>query len=469
MIYQMINKIKETSGSLLIRFQNFKDVTLLLIVTIIFKITLEVGYWILVSKDHNTYIADFSILKYLVGTAWCAMLFFGISHQEKKVSSFFLYFIYLTQIIPITIIYALGNQDSIYYNVVCIAFFVCENIVGINRKKETFRPRNKTISTLMMICFFSAVVILIISIFIENGFPTLAAMDIYDVYAVRDNFQLNKYMNYILSMVTAAVIPILITKYIIEKRYIFATFFVAVQLVLYLYTGNKAWLFMLPLVIITVLWSRRENFYKEFFICFCLGMSALTLLACFSPFMEDFWNNIFSLLGRRTMLLPANNKFVYYDYFSNNPPLGLGGIFPRWLVDIPSFYENVPYTYEISDIYFGKPDMQSNTGFLAEGFARFGHVGTLIILIFFAFILRKIDGFQKREGYSLTIGFFIYAMYTLIDRFLLDSFIMGPWMVLACILIFYTKVTKEDYISLFNCFKQKIFNGVSFLKNKISH
>lgn len=30
MIYQMINKIKETSGSLLIRFQNFKDVTLLL-------------------------------------------------------------------------------------------------------------------------------------------------------------------------------------------------------------------------------------------------------------------------------------------------------------------------------------------------------------------------------------------------------------------------------------------------------
>ena len=198
MIYQMINKIKETSGSLLIRFQNFKDVTLLLIVTIIFKITLEVGYWIIVSKDHNTYIADFSILKYLVGTAWCAMLFFGISHQEKKVSSFFLYFIYLTQIIPITIIYALGNQDSIYYNVVCIAFFVCEIIVGINRKKETFRPRNKTISTLMMICFFSAVVILIISIFIENGFPTLAAMDIYDVYAVRDNFQLNKYMNCLL-------------------------------------------------------------------------------------------------------------------------------------------------------------------------------------------------------------------------------------------------------------------------------
>ena len=451
----VVNNFAILTKTFLDRLKQSLDMYILFYATIFFKVTLDIGYWIILTKDQSTYIADFNIFKYMLGFAWCVLLFIGINHHERKASTFFLFFVYLIQIIPITTIYALANQNSAYYNILCIAFFICEMITWNNRHDVKIKQRNKTLSSLMILGFFCAVILVLISSFVENGLPTLTALDIYDVYEIRDDFKLNKYLNYLLAMVTQAIIPILITKYILEKKYVFSAVLCAIQFVFYLYTGNKTWLFMIPMVLIVVLWSKRDNFYKELFICFCLGMGVVTLLACFSPFMEEFWNNKFSLFGRRTMLLSANNKFVYYDYFSNNPHMGLGGIFPRWLIDIPNYYENIPYTYDISEIYFGKPEMQSNTGFLAEGFMRFGHIGTILILILFAMILRGIDNFQQREGFSASIGFFIYPIFILTDRYLLDSFVFGPWMVLLLVMIFYTNIEKVDYKIIFSNIKQK--------------
>ena len=145
------------------------------------------------------------------------------------------------------------------------------------------------------------------------------------------------------------------------------------------------------------------------------------------------------------MLLSANNKFVYFDYFSDNPLMGLGGIFPRWLVYIPNYYENIPYTYEISDIYFNKSEMNSNTGFIAEGFMRFGHIGILIVFLAMALLLRQMDKLGKRTNYSFAIGIFVTQIIFLADGHLIDSFILGNWMILVAILAFYTKYQRKKY------------------------
>lgn len=413
-------------------------VTALFIAMLLFKFAIDLGYWVILTRDTVTYAKDFNAAKYVVGLLWCVVLFFCIRHTERKASTFFLYLVFLLQIIPITTIYALGNDSSAYYNVLCGAFLLCELLVRYTAS-STFFQRNSVISKAMLWCFGGAIVLLMIVVVKNNGAPSLIALNIYDVYELRrsGSFQIGKYMNYILTWSTKVFIPLFLAISLLKRRYLAALLFCVLQCLLYLYTGNKSWLFMLPMVVVCALWARRKNGYKELFLCACIGCAVLVLLACFSPVLERLWNEVYSLFCRRVMIVPANNKFKYFDYFTSHPKLGFSGIFPRWIIDIPDPLNGLKYTYDISAIYYGKPEMNSNTGFFAEGFMRFGHLGTVAIMILFAGILKQIDKLQQRIGYALTIGIFVYPMFGLADGHLLDTMVLGPWMLLLLILMFY--------------------------------
>ena len=208
------------------------------------------------------------------------------------------------------------------------------------------------------------------------------------------------------------------------------------MLLIYLYTGHKSFLFAAPFILIAALWARRKNCYQELFLAGCGSFSVLTLLAYFTQ-PGSLWYYIFSMIGRRTLLLSAQNKFYYYDYFLTHPKAGLAAIFPRWLVNIHNPYAELDYSYDISIVYYNAPDAQSNTGFFAEGNLRFGPVGTVLLLLLLALLLKQMDHFQDRAGYPLTIGLFIYPILGLSDGHLLDSLFFGPWMFLAALLLFY--------------------------------
>lgn len=261
------------------------------------------------------------------------------------------------------------------------------------------------------------------------------------------------------------IIPIFIVRFIISQKYWFSALFCCMQFVIYLYTGHKTWLFVIPLAVAVGFWTKRKHFYKEFLLCICFGVGILTILACIQP-DNSFFQRMFSFLGRRAIIDPAYNKFAYFDYFSNHPLVGLGGMIPRWLIHIPNYYENISYPMEIGKIYFNEPDMYCNTGFLAEGFMRFGYIGTILILVLFAIILLQIDAFQKRVGFRMAVGFFIYPIYSLVDAHLIDSFILGPWMALEIILLFYTQTDWKDYELLLQKSKRIIKRTMGIFKKQ---
>lgn len=418
----------------------------LLILMMLFKLSIDAGYWNIVALDKSTYVQDFNLTKYIVGIVWCIILFLGIKHNEKRPSTFFLCVIFLLQIVPITTIYSLGNQNSLYYFTICIAFLLCEALVGCIKNNVGIQ-RNSKISEIIEISFILIVLATFLAVVIKNGLPSLVALNIYNVYDLRENnpIDVSGYLNYFFQWSVNIIIPFLIAKCLLLKKYFLTVLLCLFEMLMYLYSGHKSILFTIPLVIICTLWSRRKNFYKEIFTTVCIGMSVLVLFACISSNQGDIFNRIFSLTGRRMMLLSANNKFVYFDYFSDNPLMGLGGIFPRWLVYIPNYYENIPYTYEISDIYFNKSEMNSNTGFIAEGFMRFGHIGILIVFLAMALLLRQMDKLGKRTNYSFAIGIFVTQIIFLADGHLIDSFILGNWMILVAILAFYTKYQRKKY------------------------
>ena len=47
--------------------------------------------------------------------------------------------------------------------------------------------------------------------------------------------------------------------------------------------------------------------------------------------------------------------------------------------------------------------MNSNTGFLAEGYYRFDLFGIILVLVLFAIILILLDNFAELNGYSFLV------------------------------------------------------------------
>lgn len=418
------------------RFRKSHIIIWLFLGMLVYKFSMDLGFLYL--NRISNYSLSFDPLKYALGFFWCVLLFIFIRHTEPRASSFFLYFVFLFQIVPITTIYGLGEYSSTaYYNILCLGFLLCELIVGCTKDPNVFR-RNFPISRTMTLGYTAAALLLIVYIIVKNGTPHLSLLNVFAVYEYRRSgiLQISKYMHYLLDWTTKVFIPFGIASSLVNKRYLRTIFVSGMLLLLYFYTGNKTSLFAVPFILIGALWSKRENFYQELFLVGCAGFCFMTIFACLSN-PGGLWYYIFSLFGERLFIVSAQNKFLYYDYFFTHPKLGLAEIFPRWLISIPNPYLENPYPFDISTIYYNKPEMYSNTGFLAEGYMRFGHIGTLLILLLFALLLKQIDHFQERTSYSLCIGLFIYPFLCLSDGHLLDSFILGNWMFLIAILWFY--------------------------------
>lgn len=405
---------------------------------LIYKFSMDLGYLYLNGMIPKTYPLSFHPLKYAVGLLWCIVLFLCIRHTEQRASSFFLYFTFLFQIVPISTVYALKDERSAYYHVLCLGFLLCELLVGYVSERPLFR-RNFPVSRIMTFSFAAAAVLLVIYLVRKNGAPHLSLLDIRTVYEYRrgGELQISKYMNYLLNWTTTAFLPLGMAWALTKRRYPAAALLGGGQLLLYLYTGAKILLFSIPLILVGTLWSRRKNFYQELFLTGCAGFSVLTLLACLTR-PGSLWYSAFSLLVRRSMLLPARLKFDYFDYFSSHPKMGIYAIFPRWIIPVSSYYEKVSSQHEIGAIYYGAPEMNANTGFFAEGYMRFGHIGTVLILVLFALLLKQTDRLQERAGYQLAVGVFLFPVFSLVNSQLLSSLVFGAWMSLEAILLFYT-------------------------------
>ena len=408
----------------------------LFICTMIYKIALEFGYVLIYlgMPPNGNIIYNIPFLKYAIGTIWCIVFFASIRHRIRCASSFFLYMIYALQMIPITVVYAMEDKDSVFYFSLCVGFQLCIFLVNHVIDPDIY-IESETVSKFMTPCFILLTAALMTHIFMRNGLPKSMFLSFWDVYELRAShwFQIGKYFGYLMDYSHAVFIPVCITLFILRKKYFYTAICIGLMVLFYLYSGHKIIFFGGMLVPICVLWSTRKNFYHEAFIVLCCVLSLSVAIQIFS----SNGSIVYNLITGRCLFIPAHLKFDYYDFFCRNPHIGLAGIFPRWLVPVKDNYPDISIPNLIGAIYYNAPMMHANTGFLAEGFSRFGHLGTLLELVIFAFILKQMDYFQNRTNYSIAIGFFVYSVYGLTDGGFLSSLFFGSWMWVAFILMFY--------------------------------
>ena len=159
-------------------------------------------------------------------------------------------------------------------------------------------------------------------------------------------------------------------------------------------------------------------------------------------------NMIYTVLTRRVMVVPSYFSYVYYDYFTKNPPIW-------WRQDtflIDKFFTQ-PYPryipLQISHVYFNDLEGNPNAGMFAEAISRCGYFGVLIYPVIFCLMLRLMDKFYARAEKEVRVMMGIcLALIVSNDVITSTMFVVVYAMVLLGSVYFNKRDAEEKYESL---------------------
>lgn len=429
------------------KFHNYNnwqiDVSLIVqfAILIITKTILEISFSYFLAPLNDDYSFDFSIFKYCNGWVWFLLIFIAIGKiDNKKVSTLFLYLHFYIGIVPIICIYAFMNQNSVFFNCVCGLYFFIVMIMyyfdlQIIKAQLDINIFYRSCSNIIIIGSVGILIFVVIYIMYKNGLPSSGILNLLDVYKIRASYFIsNKYVNYLYDIVNYAIMPFLFGYCAYKKRYVLMTLLAILVYVFYLYSGNKTTLFSLIILIAVFICSNVVNANKLLMNLFSIGITGCSVL-----WMVGGSYMPYSLFVRRMLLDSAINKFFHFEFMLENPVRGFSGTILGKITGENSalyngilFDESIPLA--IGRIFYGS-EVSANTGFLIEGFERFGYLGFIVTGVAFVICLKAIDRLQKNTTYQFALIATIYFVFSLNDKFLIDSMLFGPGLyiiVLAC-------------------------------------
>lgn len=409
---------------------------------VIAKIVMELGFMYCLIPLDKDYSIDFNLEKYVVGWIWLIVLLSSSNLlKENTVSKFMIQMHIYISIMPIAIVFAFMNESSLFFSCVCAMYFIVILLCLISSQREIVLIKIKYMPNIILYGSIMAVMIVVLYAIVKNGFPSFMALDLNKVYQVRaDAFITNKYIGYLYSIVNYSVIPFLMAYSIEKRRYLCSVVLIGIILLLYLYSGNKTSLFSILLLLGCIVAINFKKTTMTTMNLISIGTIGFTLLWVVEGIYAPY-----SLFVRRTLIFPSLIKFYHFDFFSHNFFLKFSGSPIGSLTgDNASAFGNLLFNESIPNaigrIYFNAPEMGANTGFLVEGFSRFGYIGFFVTAIIFFLVLKLLDLLQKRAGYTIALVGSAYFIYSLNDLHLINSIIFGPGLYVVLVsMFFYSK------------------------------
>lgn len=233
-----------------------------------------------------------------------------------------------------------------------------------------------------------------------NGFQFSLNLESDYVYSQRSEYlselalDVGTVKSYVVSIITNLSVtgaPLLILLSLLRKKYAFAGIGLLCVFSHFSLIAGKSVIFSLGLVAIVYL-MHKFRISKKFYIFVIYGLLVLLVMSIIIP-------QLYYLVIRRTMFVPAWLNSLYYSFFSKNPLL-------LWSQDAVPFKWFIPDVYNstllnlISNEFFLGSMPSPNTGLFAEAFMHFGFFGVLfypflisLILIWFSRVYDKFDNY----------------------------------------------------------------------------
>ncbi len=415
---------------------------------IVYKFLLDFGYVTVLKMQYEgsyDYSFDFTLWKYIIGWLTTLILIYILPRQYEKTSVFFLHVIFAISQIPFASMFAYGKTSLLYFMAISTLFAITECILNFKIEFTKLDGDSKiklpSFSKLLVICFVASTIITYVFVVLQNGLFTFDAFNLEKTYEIRANFKLNKYIGYIYYWQYIVINPFMIVRGIERKKPIVVVTYVILQLISFLYQAQKIVLFTLFLIIFSYYISQNKQLLWKMFNVALLLISLLSVMGLLQNISSAFYIP-YTLFVRRMLIDPAMLKYIYYDFFSVNEHIGLGGTLWGQFLGVEYPYD-VGWGKLIGKEYFYSEELSANTGFYAEGFFRFGYWGLILVFLLFILLLLLIDFLAHKTSSGFAIALSIFSVMLLNDGGIINELIFGNFTLIVIICLLYDK--KEDF------------------------
>lgn len=409
----------------------------ILLLLFIYKLLLDFSIIGFISKEYS-YVGgnvDFNLLKFILSNLYLIIIYIFIPKNNVKPSYIFLQLHFIIMIIPMLTLYGLQNKHSEYVAAIVILFCLEICILKYSKLLKIYRIRNSKYILYVLIIMISFFVYF--SMLRANGIPSLSVLNFWKVYEVRNNVVYPFLMNYLVHWQAKVINPFLITLSFVQKKPMLLAFSLSLQLLIYLITAHKSYILIPGAIIVIIKVLNKYDFFKM--LSYLSSLGVLISMTFHKLFDFIFFPFIFIY---RLLFLPAQIKYYYYDFFSENRFLYFSEGFIGKIFGIKFPYE-LGTNYLISNIYFGDPNSAANTGYLADAYANGGIWGMLIITLVLTGILIIIDSLTPNIGKNVVVGLSIFSVLGLNDLGLLTTLFTGGLGFLIVLLYLYTGINDD--------------------------
>lgn len=396
----------------------------------IYKIILELSYIYYLNQNclYMGFQLNINWLKLFESYMITYLILLILPIDESKPSTIALNVLNIIMMIPMTSIYALKNESRLYMFVASMSFiltiYIIKKLPNINLSLKI--SANKGI---ILMLFFMAIITYGFLIKL-NGIPSLEALNFNNVYKVRGNVNYGfKIMEYLVSWQGTIVNVFFIVLCWIKKKKKSFVCMCLIQVLLYLLTAHKTYIFYTIVIPIVMLFIKNNKF-----ICSSIYGIIISIITSMLLFLGNISVMPTALVINRTLFLPAQISFQYYEYFSQNGLVMLSHSIFSMLFE-KAVYDISPIAIMGKKYYSGD---WPNTGYLGDAYMNFGVIGMIIFSIFFAIILKIFDSLAITEFKSLiTRAFMVVLMVIFMNGALLTNLLYGGVILYIVILWLY--------------------------------
>jgi hypothetical protein len=384
---------------------------------------------------HTLFSVNFLPTTYLLSILMLVVNF-SLMQSSDRLDSNTWFFFFMLVYVPLSSYFGMTDSNILWFLAVSSIWVI--GTVLINSPIWNFELSKPLIPVgyfQAAILTFSALIIGIILSRIELNF-SMGLTDVYELRAQKPTAFI-PYSDYLINFLTKAGLPIVLLFALHRWNYINAlvALVAAGMIVLFFFaTGHKALLFNIPFLILLYGLVRVKNFQLNIVLFLLALLFTCTLLFfVFDQIMP------LSLFYRRTLMIPAQLSFYYFDFFQDNALYLSNSIF--------SDFSRYPYEMQppnvIADYYFHKPEMAASNGLISDGFRHFGVLGVVIWTGIFILILKIFHGFQQHLPKAVVGVLALFFAKTMIDGPLLTSLLThGFLFVLVCLFFLKFSPTK---------------------------
>lgn len=365
----MLSDSRKVNYLLFVLYKLILDVTYITVQSEVFDYS---GYDKVISSDRITY----GWLIFLITTIF-------VCRWKGNLFSLFLYLMHIMTLVPFIVFYQFYVECELWMVIiqaVCIVFMMTIFQAKIGVKSGTNTPLKFSSPSFQFVLIAGLLLYFLIS-FMRFGIPTLESMLFANVYETRADNELPLFLVLLQNLFCKILLPICILWYAKSRHWVMMSICLIVQIYTYAVTGLKTYLFI-PFVLLGIMFFNKLNLER---IALC-GMMFITVIVDFLYFIgqDVIW---YALVGNRLIFLPARIKYSYFDYFSHHDFANFSQSSFAHILGVKSNYlDNIPNM--IGEIYFDKPQMWTNTGFIADAYSNLGIIGVAMMALLLAVVLK---------------------------------------------------------------------------------